>query len=327
MGDWRLKQHRGSVLRIAAPVRNFAQRFAYLFLLFGALAIMLLGRADPLIFERARMTMTDLVSPVLDALSRPAATVSDVAREVQSLAQLREENAALRRENARLIQWQTVARALITENERLRDILSFVPDQAAKSVTARVIGDSGGTFVRNILINAGRQSGVAKGQAALVGEGLVGRVQEVGERSARILLITDLNSRIPVLVESTRQQGILAGNNSDRPVLLYLPNGSGYADGERIVTSGYGGVFPPGLPVGVIRQAKGGTVTVQPFVQGEKLEYIRLMDFGLSGILEDDEHRNDPAPAEAAAANKARDDKAADGKPAPDKPATDKAAP
>ncbi|MDA0655255.1 MAG: rod shape-determining protein MreC [Proteobacteria bacterium] len=289
-----MKQHRGSVLRFAAPVRNAAQRFAYLFLLIGAVAIMLLGRADPLIFERTRMAVTDVVAPVLDAVSRPLATISDVANEVRSLTHLREENAALRVDNARLIQWQIAARKLISENENLRQLLNFVPDNLAKSVTARVIGDSGGTFVRNILINAGRRVGVMKGQAALVSAGLVGRVQEVGDRSARILLITDLNSRIPVLVESTRQRAVLAGDNSDWPRLLHLPANTVFAKGERIVTSGHGGVFPPGLPVGVVIHANESAVVIQPFVQGEKVEFVRLMDFGLSGVLQESDRRRGP---------------------------------
>jgi len=287
-----LKQHRGSVLRFAAPVRNAAQRFAYLFLLFGALGIILLGRADPQIFERTRVAVTDMVGPVLDAVSRPLATVSDVVNEARSLALLREENARLKLENSRLIQWQTAARTLVSENQELRRLLSFVPDNVAKSVTARVIGDSGGTFVRNILINAGRRAGAAKGQAALVSSGLIGRVQEVGERSARILLITDLNSRIPVLVESTRERALLAGDNSDQPRLLHLPGGSKIENGERIVTSGHGGVFPPGLPVGVVVRSGESSAAVQPFIQGEKVEFIRLMDFGLSGVLTDLDRRS-----------------------------------
>lgn len=286
-----MKPHRGSVLRFAAPVRNVTQRFAYLFLLFGALAIILLGRADPQIFERTRVAVTDMVTPLLDAASRPLATVSDVVNEARSLTQLRKDNAALRLENARLIQWQTAARTLISENEELRRLLSFVPDDLATSVTARVIGDSGGTFVRNILINAGRRAGVAKGQAALVSTGLVGRVQEVGERSARILLITDLNSRIPVVVESTRQRAVLVGDNSDRPRLLHLPGNVTIAKGERIVTSGHGGVFPPGLPVGIVGQPSKTGAIVQLFIQGEKVEFIRLMDFGLSGVLSDLDRR------------------------------------
>ncbi len=288
-----MKYNRGSVLRFAAPVRNLAQRFAYIFLLFGALAIILIGRADQQIFERARVSVTDVVAPILDAISRPVATISEIIEEAQSLSKILEENGQLKLENARLTQWQSAARALAAENEKLRQLLGFIPDNVAKSVTARVIGDSGGTFVRNILINAGRQAGIAKGQAALVNFDLIGRVHEVGERSARVLLITDLNSRIPVVVESTRQRAVLAGDNSDRPRLLHLPDNVKLKKGERIVTSGHGGVFPPGLPVGIIAHATESAVVVQPFVHGEKVEFARLIDFGLTGVLTDLERRTE----------------------------------
>ncbi len=264
-----------------------AHRFAYVFLLAAALGILLLGRADPLVFERARMTVTDVTAPVLDALSRPAITVSHVIGEMRELAVLRDENKVLRAQNERLLQWQTAARTLMAENEQLRDLLGFVPDVEAQSVTARVIGDSGGAFVRSLLVNSGKRDGVKKGQAAMVGHGLLGRVAEVGNRSARVLLIHDLNSRIPVVIESSRARAVLAGDNSTTPRLLYLPLTTTVKPGDRVVTSGYGGVFPPGLPVGLVNSVGEDGVRIAPYVDVSQLEFVRLMDFGLDGILDD----------------------------------------
>ncbi len=283
----------GYVLRITAPLRSLAQRFMYLLLLGLAIGVMLVGRADPLVFERARMAVIDATAPVLDALSRPVATVADIAAEIGELARLRQENAALRAENARLLEWQNAARTLMAENARLRELLNFVPDPQASSVTARVIGGSDGTFIHSLLVNAGRRDGVRRGQAALTGAGLVGRVASVGERSARILLITDLNSRIPVIVESSRARAVLAGDNTERPRLIYLTANTGIRRGDRIVTSGHGGVFPPGLPVGVIASVGPGEVRIEPFAKHHKLEYLRLVDFGLDGVIE--EPRSGPA--------------------------------
>lgn len=274
------------ILRITAPLRGFAHRFAYVFLLAAALGILLLGRADPMVFERARTVVTDVTAPVLDALSRPAVTVSNVISEVQELTRLREENKILRAENERLLQWQNAARTLLAENRELRDLLTFAPDRDAASVTARVIGDSGGAFVRSVLVNAGRRDGVGKGNAALSGKGLLGRVAEVGHRSARILLINDLNSRIPVVVERSRERAILAGDNSITPRLMYLPSTTDIRIGDRIVTSGHGGVFPVGLPVGVVTAVtEDEDAEVRPFADATNIEYVRLLDFGLDGIL------------------------------------------
>ncbi len=276
-----------NILRITAPLRGFAHRFAYVFLLAAALGILLLGKADPLVFQRARTTVTDMTAPVLDALSRPAVTVSHIIEETRELARLRDENIILRAENERLLKWQNAARTLLAENKQLQELLGFSPPDDATSVTARVIGDSGGAFVRSILVNSGRREGVKKGNAALSGKGLLGRVAEVGDRSARVLLINDLNSRIPVVIERSREQAILAGDNSVTPRLLYLPITTTVQVGDRIVTSGHGGAFPVGLPVGVVTSISEEGVRVVPYADATNIEYVRLMDYGLEGILDD----------------------------------------
>jgi rod shape-determining protein MreC len=167
----------------------------------------------------------------------------------------------------------------------LRSLLRLVPQPAVSFVTARVIANSGGAFVRNFLVDAGSDSGVARGQAVITGDGLVGRVVEVGTRAARILLVTDLNSRIPVIVERSRQRAILSGDNSGRPLLEYRDPAAAVNIGDRLVTSGEGGVFPPGLPVGVVSAVNGGTPRVAPYVELSRVEYVRIVDYGLAGGL------------------------------------------
>jgi len=280
-----LKEHQRSVHRIAAPIKSLLQRFAYLGLVGAAFALMLLGKADTVLVERFRAQVTDAVAPILEVLSRPAAAVSEIVDQVRELANLRDENARLRDDNARLLKWQSVARRLDAENQALRDLLGFVPPPDATFISARVIADTGGAFAHSVLLDTGREAGARKGQAVVTGEGLVGRVAGVGARSIRVLLITDLNSRIPVLVERTRTRAILAGDNSDQPHLIHLPPGARVSPGDRVVTSGHGGAFPPGLPVGTVAAVSDGGITVQPFVQRDRLEYVRVVDFGLQGIL------------------------------------------
>jgi rod shape-determining protein MreC len=274
------------VHRIAVPIKGLIQRFAYVGLVVAAFGLMLLGKADVLLVERIRTQVTDALAPILDVLSRPVATVSDVVDQVRELASLSEENTGLREDKVRLLQWQTVARRLEAENKALRALLNFVPGPEASYVTARVIGDTGGAFAQTLVLNAGIRAGVRKGQAVVTGDGLVGRVAGVGTRSTRIILITDLNSHIPVLVERTRTRAILAGDNSDVLRLIRLPPGAEVAPGDRIVTSGHGGAFPPGLPVGVVASVSDAGIEVQPFVERSRLEYVRVVDFGLRGILQ-----------------------------------------
>lgn len=282
------------VHRVAAPIRSLAQRFAYLGLVVAAFGLMMLGKADVVIVERFRAQVTDAVAPILDAVSRPVATVNEVIAEGRALMELRAENALLRKERDRLLQWQSAGRKLEAENRALQSLLKFVPHEARGFISARVIADSGGAFAHSLIVNAGSDDGVQRGEAVVSGDGLVGRIVGVGARASRILLITDLNSRIPVVTEQTRIRAVLAGNNSYQPVLDHLPPSVAVMPGERIVTSGHGGVFPPGLPVGVVVTVSDGSVTVQPLVAADRLEYVRIVDYGLEqGILQP--QKSDPA--------------------------------
>jgi rod shape-determining protein MreC len=286
-----VKQHSGAMGRLAT-LRLLAQRFAFLSLVMASFALMLLGKADTLLVERIRVAVSDTVAPVLDVMARPAGTIADVVSAVHDLAALRAENVRLREENTKLMHWQTLARQLDNENRALRSQLNFMPDPDASFITTRVIGDTGGAFVHSMLINAGSRDGVRKGQAVIAGEVLVGRIAEVGLRSARVLLLTDINSHIPVVIEGSRAKAILTGDNSDRPRLAYLSRNTNAAPGDRVVTSGHGGAFPPGMPIGVISSVQDGLVRVEPFIHRHQLEYVTVVDYGLPGILPSD------APAE-----------------------------
>ncbi|HEX7968857.1 MAG TPA: rod shape-determining protein MreC [Stellaceae bacterium] len=280
-----MRERSGAVDRLTAPVRAAAQRAAVPFLIFLSAMFIVLGKADIVVFERLRVGVADAASPILQAVAQPIATAAAGVRNIQAMFGVYQENQRLHEENARLLQWQEVARRLEAENAQLRGLVRFAPENAVRYVSARVIGNSGGGFARNVLVNAGSRDGVARGQAAVTGEGLAGRVTEVGERAARILLLTDLNSRIPVVLEDSRQRAVMAGDNSDEPRLLYVPANVQVKVGERIVTGGAGGVFPPGLPVGVVASTDGGVIRVEPFAELSRLEYVRVVDFGLEGVL------------------------------------------
>jgi rod shape-determining protein MreC len=267
------------------PLRTMAHRFTYSVLIIASLTIIMLGKADLLVIERARSAIGDALAPVLEVLTAPAATVSGVIDRMRGMLFLYEENARLKEDNARLMQWQTVARKLEVENAELRALLKFTPDGSTWFITGRVIGTSGGAFKRSVLVNRGMNDGVAKGQAAASGDGLVGRVAEVGERTARVLLMTDRNSLIPVELEASHEKAILSGDNSDRPQLIYLPVKAPIAVGDRVVTSGDGGIFPTGIPVGAVASIEGGMVRVEPATELGRVDFLRLVDYGLSGVL------------------------------------------
>ncbi len=275
----------GSVTRVATPLRAWAPRFAFFFLILLAFGLMVIGRSDLAVVERARVAVVDGVTPLLDLISRPVDSLGDAITTAEELANLRAENENLRLENERLLQWQAAARHLEAENDALRALTNLTPDPGMRHISARTVGDPGGTFVRSVLINAGASHGVNKGQAAVTGDGLAGRVAEVGRRSARVLLITDINSRIPVLVGQGRDRAVLGGDNSAYPKLLYLGPRVTVKPGDQVVTSGHGGIFPPDLPVGVVSKVTEAGPQLQPFVDWSHMEFLRLIDYEMPEIL------------------------------------------
>ncbi len=273
------------MIRLSIPLRQALARLSLPVLIAVAFGTMLLGKADALLVERARMALADALSPIWTAAQQPVTAVRRVIAEAEALMKLREENARLVEENERLHRWQAAALALEAENALLRRQLAWIPDPAPQFRTARVVADAGGTYARAVLLATGPQHNIRKGQIALDERGFAGRVTEVGARSARVLLATDINSRIPVTLEGSRARAIMVGNNQARPRLQHWPEGSLPREGERVVTSAEAGAFPAGLPVGVVRWTESGAAEVELFAQLDRLDVLRLFDFGLAGIL------------------------------------------
>lgn len=284
------------MIRLSIPVRQALSRLTLPVLIAASFGVMLLGKADALLAERMRMALADTLAPVFAAVSHPISVVRDWVGEVEGLVDLRAENARLRADNEVLRQWHAVALALDAENATLKANLRWVPDPAPSYITARVVADAGGVYARAVLLSLGPNHGLTKGQIALDERGLVGRVTELGARSARVLLITDMNSRIPVILEKSRARAILVGTNGLRPRLMHWPEGVMPMDGERIVTSAEANTFPAGLPVGVVRYSASNAPEVEPEARLDRLEVVRIFDYGLRGV-KPPESTARPAPA------------------------------
>ncbi len=273
------------MIGLSPPRRAALQRVAFPFLVLLSATMVILGKADQVLFESLRVAVTDTASPALDVLSRPLAALGRLMDCARDFVAVYQNNARLTEENERLLRWQQAAFRLASENARLRELLKVTPEPATTFLTARVIANSGGAYLRSLMIHAGSENGIARGQAAMTGEGLVGRVSEVGRQAARVLLVTDLNSRVPVIVEGPQQRALLTGDNSERPCLRYLDPGAEIKVGDRVVTSGQGGVFPPGLPVGVVASLDDEAPRVEPYVEMSRIEYLRIVDYGLANGL------------------------------------------
>lgn len=275
-----------AILRIAAPLRSLVQRFMYLGLIALSFCLMLIAKIDAVVIDHLRAEVTDLAAPILSGLSRPIGTVSNGIENIRALMYIREENARLTEENANLKHWVYAARKLHTENKALQNLLHSVGEPKPRFVTARVIAGTMGSFSNTFVINAGSQDGIKKGQVVLSDQGFVGRIISVAKYSARILLASDINSRVPIVLESTRTRALMVGANTGHPKLIHMPSSSKFTTSERVVTSGHGGVFPPGLPVGIIGAVNDQVIEVRLFADYNKIEFVRIADFGLRGLID-----------------------------------------
>ncbi|GBD40690.1 Cell shape-determining protein MreC [bacterium HR39] len=245
--------------------------FCALLLVFGKLDI----RAVRYVHERAG----DIGALVMGVVRVPLALVASAGDAVGELLALRAENARLREENRQLLRWRHEAVRLAVENEALRRMLAMpLVEAVPRHTVARVVADSGSRFVHTRLVDAGEDRGVRVGMAVVDERGMVGRVIAVGRHSARVLLLVDLNSRIPVVVEPSGDRAILEGDNGPLPRLRFLPLDPRVAVGDRVVTSGADGLLPAGLPVGVITRVDESGMRVRPYVDWARLDYVTILD-------------------------------------------------
>jgi len=246
-------------------------------LVFVMFAVFLLWRIDSPRVERFRAQVVDAVVPNMEWALVPVTKAADLIEGFQSYARLAEQNQELRRELQRMKAWKEAAVQLEEENARLLDLNNVRLDARLSYVTGRVLTDSGSPFRQSVLLNVGARDGLVDGWAAMDGLGLVGRISGVGDQTARVILLSDSSSRIPVTVQPSGQKSLLSGDNTARPPLEFLDERDTVRPGDRVVSSGDGGVFPAGLLVGSVVAGADGRLRVQLSADYSRLEFLRVL--------------------------------------------------
>lgn len=216
--------------------------------------VLLVGsRIDPGQGAALRGAAMDLVAPVWRILRVPfdgAAQALDWAGDYFDAAR---QNGRLRDDLARQRAALAAQSAAMADNRRMRSLLGVVEPERSVIATARIAGAAGGAQIRTAIISAGRRDGVVPGQPVRTAAGILGRTVEAGNTSARVLLLADASSRVPVIIERTGEAALATGANS---ALLEVRDRTGpevpLVPGDRLITSGDGGIYPPGLPVAVV---------------------------------------------------------------------------
>jgi len=247
--------------------------------LVGALIIFTLSVRDNKAVHHLNAALLDLTIPIIDAVTQPFTALTSWSDVLRTHESLRGEVATLREENERYLSLIQSLRQQALDQQQLQQLTKVIPDPRIERVSARVIGRISDGM--NALLTIKANETISKGQPVITADGVVGRISEVGgfsASSARVMPLTDLSSRIPVEIESTKDHGVIAGQNGSILKLIHLEKSATVKVkvGDRLVTSGYGGIFPRGLPVAVVTHVAGDAIYARPFVK-EAPAYVTIL--------------------------------------------------
>lgn len=237
----------------------------------------ILWRIDNPRAELIRIAVIDKIVPNLDWAITPTTKVSQMAQNFQNYKRLYDQNQELRNELQKMRSWREAALQLEQENARLLDLNKVKLNPKLNYVSGRILVDSGNIFRQSAIINLGSLDGIVEGWAAMDGLGLVGRISGVGKKTSRVLFLTDTSSNVPVLIKPSNQRAILSGDNSIQPNLLFIENNKQIQPGDRILTSGDGGVFPANLLIGQVSLNNLNQFKAQLSANFSGLEYLRII--------------------------------------------------
>lgn len=260
------------------------KRLKYGIYFFLCLTLIVLGRINHPWIKDINGAIGFVVTPAVVTFDTVAEGVTNAVSWVRGLAVLEAENAALRQENSRLQQYRFIAERAVMENQRLQELLSVRPTFVPTLVTARVIAVAGGVYSKSVLIHAGTEDGVREDLPVVDENGLVGRTIRVGFRATRVLLITDINSRIPVQVEGSNHNAIVVGQNTNVLRMAFTGPDMDVREGDRILTSGHGGVFPADVIVGTVVEVSEDEILILPAAKLESLDFVRVLDYNANQL-------------------------------------------
>lgn len=258
--------------------KSLKSRLLVAALVLVAVALLVMSRVHSPLIGNLRTGSVDLFRPVMEAVTIPVRGVRSLLQNKTELLNAYEENTKLKAENETLRHWQAVAQALKAENETLRSLAAYRPTEHVEYITAKVIAQSPSAYSGTMMINAGAEQGIISLQPVIDAYGLVGRTVEVGDRTARVLLLSDNASRVPVITGDSRQNAILTGTGDELMRLTFVVGEpQNIKLGETIMTTSEGGLIPDSVMVGTIFRRDASGLLVKPLRPLARSEYVRVM--------------------------------------------------
>lgn len=268
-----------SVSFIFSSLKNLLHRSSILFLILVSIILLILSKSENDEISRFRTITLNYVAPIVDFFVSPVNAYYSFKDTLLDIVFVYDSNQNLKVDNKKLQEINDIVFFLKNENRRLKDELNYVKDPDVKFHTARIIGDSSSLYKRQGIINAGAAKGIRKGQVVVSNNNLIGRIQYIGNKSSKVLFLTDINSHIPVLLSKSQENAIVAGNNNNQLLKLhYSAEDAEIKKGESVYTSGDGMFFPAGIKVGTIYEIEKNNITVRPSADFYNLDYVRIVD-------------------------------------------------
>ena len=235
------------------------------------------GKIDLFALRSLQSGISGIFAPMFDMVATPVRAVETMFEGMRTVASLREETLRLRAENEHLKRWQRRAEILESENRQLRTVLGAVVPPDRRAITARAVVAPGSSFSHAILIMHDADKSIRAGDPVVTADGLVGYVIDTRDRYSWVLLISDVNSRIPVLLSSSSWPALAIGQNSGVLELGFLPFEAMPHENELVLTSGHGDVLPAGLPIGRVMRGGGRQFYIQPVVDLRMLSFVSVL--------------------------------------------------
>jgi len=264
-------------IRSAFLKKGTKQRFSLFALLFSSIFLIVLGKFNFTAINYLKITINEVIYRTSFVASIPEKYITYSYRAIEEHIKLYKDYNFQKKELEKLKSEKYEVKFLEAENKRLKKVLNDI-NYSSELVIAKVIIDKQSPFLRSIIINKGSKNNIKKGMSVLSDSYLIGKVVEVNYMTSRVLLLSDLNSRIPVTIEPGSVQSILHGDGKNSGNIQYTKDNLPIADGSIIYTSGTGGLLKSGIPIGKIKQNENQN-GVNFFIDFSQLRYVKVSSY------------------------------------------------
>lgn len=249
------------------------------FCIFLCLVLLITSKVNKNLTDTVTMNIVHFSMPIVRVVSWPLNLLVGVATNFQDLVDAKNRNIDLAKENEKLKSLYIKSLNINQENKQLREIVKYAGLRSSKYTVARLIARPYQMYSRNVFIDSGSRQEIKEGNIVTGNNALVGRITQVDQKTSRVLLATDINSRIPVITSGARTKGILAGNNNDVMEILYLEKDHHIEVGDMVFTSGDGDAIPPGILVGVVTAIDKGYAAVEMVEDVRNLDMVSVLEY------------------------------------------------